>query len=84
MMSIFGIRYHSEIDVSSCKVSLSDVSYFTKRNLLSETFRVYDPIWLILPTTIAMKMLLQQLWQLEWKYEPTDYMKFRWLLTISK
>lgn len=52
--------------------------------LLLLTSRVYDPIWLILPTTIAMKMLLQQLWQLEWKYEPTDYMKFRWLLTISK
>ncbi|KAJ8915581.1 hypothetical protein NQ315_012466 [Exocentrus adspersus] len=53
----------------------------TKRNLLSELVRVFDPLGLLSPITLFMKHLMQQLWVLglNWDDEPPAEILNLWI-----
>ncbi|KAJ8910134.1 hypothetical protein NQ315_003505 [Exocentrus adspersus] len=53
----------------------------TKRNLLSELARVFDPLGLLSPITLFMKHLMQQLWVLglNWDDEPPAEILNLWI-----
>lgn len=63
MVKILGLRWDSKQDVFSFNVNPVD-RQCTKRNILSEIARVYDPLGLLAPVTIQSKCLMQVLWTL--------------------
>lgn len=59
-----GLHYHPHIDTFTFKVSLPPPDHkVTKRKLLSETARLFDPLGWLSPVIIKAKIMFQQLWQ---------------------
>ncbi|XP_071056073.1 uncharacterized protein [Onthophagus taurus] len=55
-------------------------SLSTKRSILSEIARVYDPLGFLTPCTLKAKQFIQQLWQLkiEWDESPPGHISKNW------
>ena len=73
-----GVAWHPIDDVFSYHLNTSEISSWTKRNLLSEAARLYDPMGWISPITLRFKALFQQTWirQLDWDTSvPKDLLK---------
>ena len=60
---ILGLRYQSCSDYFSYSVD-SIFHSCTKRNMLSDIFKVYNPLGCLSPITIKIKCLIQELWKL--------------------
>jgi hypothetical protein len=61
-----GLRWNPATDEFSFKVQLSPAAEeHTKRNLLSEMAKIFDPLGWLAPTVVRAKILLQSLWKLE-------------------
>nr|CAI5846002.1 unnamed protein product [Callosobruchus analis] len=63
-----GLLWQSNHDVLNYTVNNGRVRSVTKRAVLSMISQIFDPLGLIGPTTIQLKILMQQLWQskLDW------------------
>ncbi|XP_038106574.1 uncharacterized protein LOC119766211 [Culex quinquefasciatus] len=63
-----GILWHPKEDEFSFKVNLSPNSVNTKRQLLSDSSKLFDPFGWLAPVTIKIKILYQHLWlcELSW------------------
>lgn len=61
-MKALGIVWCPSKDTLSIKVSLLEDAVLSKRSLLSEVSKLFDPLGWIAPALICMKMLLQKLW----------------------
>ena len=57
-----GISWKPNQDVFIFKCSLDPVKKLTKRNLLSETSKLFDPLGWLAPLIIQFKILMQQTW----------------------
>ncbi|XP_040173686.1 uncharacterized protein LOC120906238 [Anopheles arabiensis] len=58
-----GVSWEPEHDVLSFESAISsDVSIPTKRSILSNVARMFDPLGLISPIVIRAKMMMQELW----------------------
>lgn len=57
-----GILWSPKLDIISIKVSLPATTVNSKRTLLSEISKLFDPLGWIAPAIIKMKILLQSLW----------------------
>ena len=60
-----GIEYNSNQDYfrfSTAELSV-DQSHLTKRNVLSDSSKIFDPLGLISCVTIVVKIIFQQLWK---------------------
>jgi hypothetical protein len=64
VIKTLGLRWNPGTDEFSFKVHLLPLSAVTKRNLLSETCKVFDPMGWLAPTIIKAKIMFQQLWKL--------------------
>ena len=61
---ILGLRYQPCSDYFS--YSVDPISHScTERNMLSDIFKVYDPLGWLSPITIKIKCLIQELWKLK-------------------
>lgn len=58
-----------------------DTKRITKRSVLAQIMRIFDPIGLISPVVITAKIMLQSLWllKLSWDHELPDDIKRSWL-----
>lgn len=81
-----GVHWNQKSDCFEFKVSLSPAKpKFTKREVLSDIAKLFDPIGWLSPTIVVAKTFMQSLWtikQLDWdKYLPQDkyneWMEFR-------
>lgn len=63
LISILGIQFNPLRDTFSVTVSLPEVVVNTKRSLLSEASRIFDPLGWLSPVTIRIKILFQNLWR---------------------
>jgi len=56
-------------------------SLVTKRDVLRESSKVYDPLGLLSPVTIKAKIFIQTLWQhsVEWDEQLSDEIQQQWL-----
>jgi Pao retrotransposon peptidase/Putative peptidase (DUF1758) len=59
-----GIQWCPKKDTISFKVWLGDAKEHTKRTLLAEVMRIFDPLGLLSPLTIKFRALFQRVWQL--------------------
>ncbi|XP_065075594.1 uncharacterized protein LOC135699294 [Ochlerotatus camptorhynchus] len=57
-----GIQWLPKEDTFSFKVSLNPNSVNTKRQLLSDSCKLFDPFGWLSPVTVRVKILFQQLW----------------------
>lgn len=77
--SVLGVQWAPDTDTLKFSINIEkNLDKITKRNILSNTCKIFDPLGLLSPCTVTLKMLLQKLWQikLEWDEEvPTDINK---------
>ncbi|XP_077275585.1 uncharacterized protein LOC143904642 [Temnothorax americanus] len=70
-LKVLGLRWHSQSD--SFGFQLNPLTRgCTKRTILSEVARIFDPLGFLAPLTFTAKRLIQRLWtlKLEWDDEP--------------
>ncbi|XP_072402497.1 uncharacterized protein [Diabrotica undecimpunctata] len=86
-LKTLGIQWSSNTDVLTYNVSTSSNKQpITKRSLFSNIPKIYDPLGLISPCIILVKILIQQLWllDLDWDDElPRDLLN-KWVTFKSK
>lgn len=63
-----------------CKMSEDPLSKPTKRHLLADISKIYDPLGWLAPLTIRLKLLFQNVWSidLKWDDEVSDVIKHDW------
>ncbi|KAJ8944181.1 hypothetical protein NQ318_016161 [Aromia moschata] len=69
-------------DYLSYEINISDLkSQVSKRSILSEISRIFDPLGLLSPTVIIIKIVLQELWQLKlsWDEAIPLYLHTKWV-----
>ncbi|XP_055838373.1 uncharacterized protein LOC129906582 [Episyrphus balteatus] len=64
---VLGLIWNPHRDIFTFKISLESSFAPTKRMLLSEIAKVFDPLGFLAPVTILFKMLFQELWVHETK-----------------
>lgn len=60
-----GLLWDSSKDQLQYSISLTDSNQNTKRSILSQIARIYDPLGLIGPVLIVAKIIMQNLWKLD-------------------
>ena len=80
-----GVHWNTASDSFSFAVKLDNQSMYTRRTVLSDTARIYDPLGWLAPVTVLAKMIFQSLWKLDlsWddelpKYNNKDCPYTRW------
>ncbi len=77
-----GLHYHPTTDHFQFKVNLNETNEWpTKRSLLSETSKLFDPLGWLAPVIIKAKILFQGLWQagLSWDQKLPEDIAKKWL-----
>nr|CAI5869110.1 unnamed protein product [Callosobruchus analis] len=69
-LKVLGLQWNQSTDAFSFSVSFLDRPC-TKRNMLSELARIYDPLGFLSPLTIFMKILIQKLWMTSLNWDDT-------------
>ncbi|GFY29730.1 uncharacterized protein TNCV_1813081 [Trichonephila clavipes] len=80
-IKILGIQWNPKSDFFSFSVSLlEERCIYSKRDVLSEIARVFDPLGLLSPCIVFMKILLQELWRLnlEWDEPIPEDLNKQW------
>ncbi|GFX39023.1 integrase catalytic domain-containing protein [Trichonephila clavipes] len=81
-----GMLWDPKVDCLTYKVKISDKINFSKRDVLSEIARLYDPLGLIGPIVTKAKIFIQELWKikLDWSEQlPPDAME-EWMNFYQK
>ncbi len=75
-----GIRWHSKSDTFGFKVNVNLRDETTKRSMLSEIAKTFDPLGWLSPVTIRAKLLLQQVWLegLQWDDMISEELQLKW------
>ncbi|GFU93784.1 integrase catalytic domain-containing protein [Trichonephila clavipes] len=81
-----GMLWDPKVDCLTYKVKISDKVNFSKKDVLSEIARLYDPLGLIGPIVTKAKIFIQELWKikLDWSEQlPPDAME-EWMNFYQK
>ncbi|XP_048587404.1 uncharacterized protein LOC125570185 [Nematostella vectensis] len=83
-VNVLGLRWDTSTDTLTlaCKELLApDDTLVTKREILRESSKIYDPLGLITPISIRAKILIQDLWKLnvDWDEPLNGEIRTRWL-----
>ncbi|GFY36056.1 integrase catalytic domain-containing protein [Trichonephila clavipes] len=80
LMKILGIIWNSKKDTFRINVSPPNEVRPTKRQLLSTIAKIYDPLGFLSPTTIQLKILMQDIWKenISWDDPVTDCIFESW------
>lgn len=78
-LKILGLQWEPVHDCFSFSISPSSMKC-TKRILLSELAKIYDPLGFLAPITFYCKTLIKQLWSLhfDWDEAPSDQVTCAW------
>lgn len=84
-LKILGLQWHMGADVFSFKIKPKIETTCTKRLILSNIARIYDPLGFLCPITFFAKRFIQQLWGLGmgWDEIPPYTICEKWLKFIS-
>ncbi|GFX80726.1 DUF1758 domain-containing protein [Trichonephila clavipes] len=80
LMEILGIIWNSKEDTFRINISPPNEVRPTKRQLLSTIAKIYDPLGFLSPTTIQLKILMQDIWKenISWDDPVTDCIFESW------
>ncbi|GFV43261.1 DUF1758 domain-containing protein [Trichonephila clavipes] len=80
LMKILGIIWNSKEDTFRINISPPNEVRPTKRQLLSTIAKIYDPLGFLSPTTIQLKILMQDIWKenISWDDPVTDCIFESW------
>ena len=87
---VLGMVWNNKDDVLKYKVEVpkhdTQQPKFTKRSVLSQVARIYDPIGFATPYLVRAKIGLQELWQkgLEWDDDLSPSDQLKWLLYFKE
>ncbi|XP_060533761.1 uncharacterized protein LOC132706434 [Cylas formicarius] len=78
-IKVLGLQWNPSCDTFSHSCSPRDLPC-TKRNILSQIFRVYDPLGFLSPVVLFAKLLMQKLWfaHSDWDEIPSDDVCRQW------
>ncbi|XP_060536447.1 uncharacterized protein LOC132708258 [Cylas formicarius] len=78
-IKVLGLQWNPSGDTFSYSCSPKDLPC-TKRNILSQIFRVYDPLGFLSPVVLFAKLLMQKLWlsHSDWDEIPSDDVCRQW------
>lgn len=79
-VKILGLRWNSESDVFGFHSELQMNAKITKRSVLSEIQKVYDPLGILCPVIVHGKLLMQDIWaqKLGWDELLPDAIASKW------
>ncbi|XP_031331853.1 uncharacterized protein LOC116162378 [Photinus pyralis] len=74
-----GMRWFPQQDVFRFRVEVRDKS-LTKRSIMSDIAKIFDPLGLVSPVTITAKLLIQELWMksVTWDQEVPEDIAEKW------
>ncbi|XP_043069084.1 uncharacterized protein [Drosophila bipectinata] len=80
-VKVLGLHWHPKKDTLSYNVNLAKNPSCTKRQVLSDVSRIFDPLGLLAPTVVQFKILFQKLWllNLNWDDELPKKLTDKWL-----
>ena len=85
---MLGLVWNNKDDVLKYKVEakVSQQSKLTKRNILSQVARIYDPIGFAAPYLVRAKIGLQDLWKegLDWDDELSPSVQTKWQVYFTE
>ncbi|XP_054717285.1 uncharacterized protein LOC129226681 [Uloborus diversus] len=78
---VLGLFWNSTNDTFAFKVNLSLSPPYTKRRILSESARIFDPLGLLAPCVVTIKIFYQKLWLIkgDWDSPIPKFMETEWL-----
>lgn len=78
---VLGLVWKSSTDVFTFQVSLANIAHHTKRSMLSEASKIFDPLGWLAPTVVRAKILFQSLWmrKIDWDDELDGDILVNWL-----
>lgn len=81
-----GLNWNPIHDFFYFQVHLTPVDTITKRHILSDVSRLFDPLGLLAPALIQAKIIFQELWllKLTWDDEIPTPLKTRWITFRSE
>ena len=79
-IKVLGLQWCPSKDVFSYKVKFNPSNTCTKRHILSEALKIFDPLGFLAPVIVGVKILLQELWrkQIAWDEEVPDSLSQQW------
>jgi transposase InsO family protein len=83
---VLGMKWDPDRDILLFPVSnIISTKTVTKREILQNTSRIYDPLGLLSPVTIRAKILLQELWQqkFEWDAPLPENIQEKWRCLVT-
>ena len=81
-LKTLGVKWSPNPDVFTFSLSNdANITTFTRRSLLSDTSRLFDPMGWLAPVTIKIKCMLQKTWltQLDWDDPLPEAIQQEWL-----
>ncbi|XP_036150810.1 uncharacterized protein LOC118648594 [Monomorium pharaonis] len=80
LIKILGIEWKPSTDTFHFSIQPSNSNKYTKRAILSEIARLFDPLGLLSPVIIRAKILLQEMWllKIEWDESLPESVQQRW------
>ncbi|XP_077292805.1 uncharacterized protein LOC143915858 [Arctopsyche grandis] len=84
--STLGLNWHTKCDTFAFPINLNTNAQFTKRNILAQIARLFDPLGLLGPTIVLAKQLMQELFRggLNWDEAIPERLASQWEIFISQ
>lgn len=84
-IKILGLQWEAQEDVFSF-TAIPDTRPCTKRHILSQVARIYDPLGFLAPISLLLKYLIQCLWKLkvDWDEPPPENILNLWSRFVSE
>ncbi|GFW01830.1 integrase catalytic domain-containing protein [Trichonephila clavipes] len=79
-VKILGIAWLPDVDKFTFTITVNETDVWTKRKVLSEVAKIFDPLGWLAPSVVISKIFLQELWShhLSWDEEIPDSLARQW------
>lgn len=79
-VKILGLRWNPQADIIGFSNEVTDHADLTKRNVLSEVQRIFDPLGILSPIILNGKLLMQDIWlaKISWDERLPDAIVSQW------
>lgn len=84
-LKVLGISWVTDEDCfvfETIDIGIPEITLFTKRIVLSLSARIFDPLGLLTPFTITLKMLFQKAWQIGYHWDDILPIEFQTALRL--